>query len=227
MLGKKNLSSQNSLCLRCSCFPCQMLLYLEPGWQNVLACWSPRWAAGSQRGFCLSVMWWSGAAKVYSAILVCAAESCFFGVIDSVADAWMHVMWTSKPQSTAGSWNKILQHVYLEHMGSNRSWSLDSWNPCFFLTVEKMSILLNQETLDSWFFFWKLEPFSLHCAHFLCFAITYEKYPWLLFNLLRKLLKNPTEAGKFTINTKAAWFTALPTQCTSWSALASDIQEND
>lgn len=137
MLGKKNLSSQNSLCLRCSCSPCQMLLYLEPGWQNVLACWSPRWAAGSQRGFCLSVMWWSGAAKVYSAILVCAAESCFFGVIDSVAEAWMHVMWTSKPQSTAGSWNKILQHVYLEHMGSNRSWSLDSWNPCFFLLWKK------------------------------------------------------------------------------------------
>lgn len=42
-----------------------------------------------------------------------------------------------------------------------------------------------------------------------------------------KTIKNLTEAWKFTINTKAAYFAALPTQRTSWSALASDIQEND
>lgn len=140
---------------------------------------------GLQGGFYLSARWWGGASKAYCAPLLCAAECCLFGLTDPVADVWAHVEWTTKPHSQLAVMTK-----------SYRMWILNIWvtingflKSLYFLTVAKY--LFNSEAGSAGHFLFvlnsKLKTLSLNdCALYPGFEILYEKYPWLLVNLLHK-----------------------------------------
>lgn len=179
---------------------------------------------GLQGGFYLSARWWGGASKAYCAPLLCAAECCLFGLADPVADVWAHVEWTTKPHSQQ-LWQNLIGCGFWTF-----GWrSMDFWNPCTFLLWQNICSTQRQEVLDTFFSYWiqnssfhlMTVPFTQDLKFFM------RNIRGYLLTCCTKTIKNLTEAWKFTINTKAAYFAALPTQCTSWSALASDIQEND